>query len=139
MRRVCPTKRGRTRSHQPPDLFRSVLHYYYENVLGSIQSRENFRMGLSGTVAASTNRPSRDTIDQFHIDLEHVIEDVLDGTYAINSPHLKTIRYFDQGSWNFDPTVQEYYYGFGGMIAQPTQRFRLQRSSPMSNKLLKRR
>ena len=28
----APARRGRTRVHQPPDLFRVFLHCYYENV-----------------------------------------------------------------------------------------------------------
>ena len=29
---------------------------------------------------------------------------------------IETIRYNDAGSWNYDPTAEEYYYGFGCTI-----------------------
>jgi hypothetical protein len=73
--------------------------------------------------------PSRDTIDRFLTDLEHVIDDVfdqlveqaairglLDVTYAIDSTHITAIQYNNAASWNYDPTAEEYYYGFGCTI-----------------------
>ncbi|ELY92801.1 ISH11-type transposase ISHwa14 [Natrialba taiwanensis DSM 12281] len=30
-----PSKRGRTRVHKPPDLFRGFLHCYYKNIYGT--------------------------------------------------------------------------------------------------------
>jgi hypothetical protein len=73
--------------------------------------------------------PSRDTIDRFLTDLEHVIDDIfdrlveqaaspglLDATYAIDSTHITAIQYNDAASWNYDPTAEEYYIGFGCTI-----------------------
>ncbi len=31
-------------------------------------------------------------------------------------PHVEAIQYNDAASWNYDPTAQEYYYGFGCTI-----------------------
>jgi hypothetical protein len=38
---------------------------------------------------------------------------LLDSTYSIDSTHIGAIQHNDAASWNYDPTVEEYYYGFG--------------------------
>ena len=37
-------------------------------------------------------------------------------TFSIDSPHVEAIQYNDAASWNYDPTAEEYYYGFGCTI-----------------------
>ena len=85
--------------------------------------------------------PSRDTIDRFLTDLEHVIDNIfdrlveqaaahglLDSTYSIDSTHVEVIQRDDAASWNYDPAVEEYYYGlgflnsFGSRVSQTARR-----------------
>ena len=125
----APSKRGRTRVHQPPDLFCGFLHCYYEDVYGTRPVTRELQDGLVWYYCGLDKPPSRDTIDRFLTDLEHVIDDVfdqlveqaairglLDVTYAIDSTHITAIKYNDAASWNYDPTAEEYYYGFGCTI-----------------------
>ena len=115
----APSKRGRTRVHEPPDLFRAFLHCYYEDVYGTRPVTRELQHGLVWYYCGLDKPPSRDTVDRFLTDLEHVIDDVfdrLDSTYSIDSTHVEAIQYNDAASWNYDPTAEEYYYGFGCTI-----------------------
>jgi hypothetical protein len=66
-----------------------------------------------------TKPPSRDTIDRFLTDLEHVIDDLfaqlveqaaarglLYSMYSIDSTHVEAIQYNDAASWTYDPTAE---------------------------------
>jgi transposase len=122
----APSKRGQTRVHQSPDLFRGFLHCYYENVYGTRPVTRELQYSLVWYYCGLDKPPSRDTIDRFLTDLEHVIDDVfdrlveraaarglLDSTYSIDSTHVEAIQHNDAASWNYDSTAEEYYYGFG--------------------------
>jgi len=100
-----PSKRGRTRVHQPPDLFCGFLHCYYEDVYGTRPVTRELQNGLVWYYCGLNKPPSRDTIDRFLTDLEHVIDDVfnqlveqaavrglLDVTYSIDSTHVEAIQ-----------------------------------------------
>ncbi len=41
---------------------------------------------------------------------------LLDSTYSIGLTHVEAIQYNDTASWNYDPTAEGYYYGFGCTI-----------------------
>ena len=125
----APSKRGRTRVHEPPDLFRGFLHCYYEDVYGTRPVTRELQHGLVWYYCGLDKPPSRDTIDRFLTDLEHIIDNIfdhlvdqaatrglLDSTYSIDSTHVEAIQYNDDASWNYDPTAEEYYYGFGCTI-----------------------
>jgi len=115
----APASRGRTRVHQPPDLFRGLLHCYYENVYGTRPVTRELRYSLVWYYCGLDKPPSRDTIDRFLTDLEHVVDDVfdrLDSTYSIDPTHVEAIQYNDAASWNYNPTAEEHYYGFGCTI-----------------------
>ena len=73
----APASRGRTRVHQPPDLFRGFLHCYYEDVYGTRPVTRELHNGLVWYYCGLDKPPSRDTVDRFLTDLEHVIDDVL--------------------------------------------------------------
>ncbi|WEL28118.1 Transposase, IS5 family (plasmid) [Haloferax volcanii] len=104
--------------HQPPDLFRGFLHCYYEDVYGTRPVTQELQHSLIWYYCGLDKPPSRDTVDRFLTDLEHVIDDVFDSTYSIDSTHIEAIQYNDAVSWNYDPTAEEYYYyGFGCTIA----------------------
>ena len=112
----APASRGRTRVHEPPDLFRGFLHCYYEDVYGTRPVTRELQHGLVWYYCGLDKPPSRDTIDRFLTDLEHVIDDIFDSTYSIDSTHVEAIQHNDAASWNYDPTAEEYYYGFGCTI-----------------------
>ncbi len=129
VRRVRPPKRGRTRVDEPPDLFRGFLDCYYENVYGTRPVTRELQHGLVWDYCGLDKPPSRDTIDRSLTDLEHVIDDLFDGlveqaaarglldlTYSIDSTHVEAVQYNDAASWNYDPTAEEHYYGFGCTI-----------------------
>jgi hypothetical protein len=91
-----------------------------------VQSHEKLQHSLVWYYCGLDKPPSRDTIDRFLTDLEHVIDDVfdrlveqaaarglLDSTYSIDSTHIEAIQHNDAASWNYDSTAEEYYYGFG--------------------------
>ena len=97
--------------------------------LKSSLSHTKLQHGLIWYYCGLDKSTSRDTIDRFLTDLEQVIEDVfdrlveqaagsglLDSSYSIDSTHVEPIQYNDATSWNYDPTVEEYYYGFGCTI-----------------------
>ncbi|MDB2239129.1 transposase [Halorubrum ezzemoulense] len=122
----APARRGRTRVHKPPDLFCGFLHCYYEDVYGTRPITRELQHSLVWYYCGLDKPPSRDTIDRFLTDLEHVVDDVfdrlveqaaarglLDSTYSIDSTHIEAIQHNDAASWNYDPTAEEYYYGFG--------------------------
>jgi len=125
----APASRGRTRVHQPPDLFRGFLHCYYKDIYGTRPVTRELQHRLVWYYCGLDKPPSRDTIDRFLTDLEQVIDDVfnrlveqaasrglLDSTYSIDSTHVEAIQYNDAASWNYDPTAEEHYYGFGCTI-----------------------
>lgn len=73
--------------------------------------------------------PSRDTVDRFLTDLEHVADEVfdylveqaavrglLDLTYSIDSTDVRTMPADQDASKCYDPTTEEYYYGYGCTI-----------------------
>ena len=112
----APSKWGRTRVHQPPDLFPGFLHCYYENVYGTRPVTRELQHSLVWYYCGLDKPPSRDTIDRFLTDLEYVVDDVFDSTYSVDSTHVKTIQYNDAASWNYNPTAEEHFYGFGCTI-----------------------
>lgn len=70
--------------------------------------------------------PSRDTIDRFLADLEHVLDDIfdrpveqavarglLDSTYAIDLTHVETIQYNEDA---VELSAEKHYHGFGCTI-----------------------
>ncbi len=117
----APSKRGRTRVHQPPDLFRGFLHCYYKDIYGTRPVARELQHGLVWYYCGLDKPPSRDTIDRFLTDLEHIIDDVfhrlvdqaaarglVDSTYSIDSTYIEAIQYNDAASWNYDLTAEEH-------------------------------
>jgi hypothetical protein len=125
----APSERGRTRIHKPPELFKGFLHCYYENVYGTRPITRELQKPLVWLTCGFDRPPSRDVVDRFLTDLEHVIDDIfgrlveqaalrglLDSTYRIDSTHVEAIQWNDDASWNYDPTAEDHYYGFGCTI-----------------------
>ena len=125
----APSQRGRTRVHEPPELFRGFLHCYYENVYGTRPITRELQNPLVWRCCGFDRPPSRDAVDRFLTDIEHVGDDIferlveqaavrglLDSTYRIDSTDVEAIQWNDDASWNYDSTAEEHYYGFGCTI-----------------------
>ena len=80
----------------------------------------------SGTWLKRLRPPSRDAVNRFLTALGHAVEDVfarlveqtadgglLDMTFRIDSIDIEALPWNDDASWNYDPTAEEFYYGFG--------------------------
>ncbi len=122
----APARRGRTRDHHPPELFKGFLHCYYKGIYGPrpvTRELQNTAVWLS---CGFDRLPSRDAVDRFLTDLGLVVDDVfsclveqaatcglLDSTFRIDSTDLEALAWNDDASWNYDPTAEAYYYGFG--------------------------
>jgi len=101
----------------------------------SVQSRENSRTRSSGSACGFDRPPSRDAVDRFLTDLEHVVDEVfdrlveqaacrglLDLTYSIDSTDVRTMPADQDASKGYDPTAEEYYHGYGCTIVSTGQK-----------------
>jgi len=101
----------------------------------SVQSRENSRTRSSGSSQGFDRPPSRDAVDRFLTDLEHVVDEVfdrlveqaacrglLDLTYSIDSTDVRTMPADQDASKGYDPTAEEYYHGYGCTIVSTGQK-----------------
>jgi len=75
---VRPARRGRTRDHHPPALFRAFLHCYYKNVYGIRPVTRELQNTVVWLSCGFDRPPSRDAVDRFLTDLEHVVDEVFD-------------------------------------------------------------
>jgi hypothetical protein len=79
--------------------------------------------------------PSRDTVDRFLTDVEHIVDDVfdrlveqaarrglLDLTYCIDSTDVRALPADQDASKCYDPTADEYYHGYGCTIVSTGQK-----------------
>jgi len=74
----APARRGRTRDHHPPALFRAFLHCYYKNVYGIRPVTRELQNTVVWLSCGFDRPPSRDAVDRFLTDLEHVVDEVFD-------------------------------------------------------------
>jgi len=125
----APARRGRTRLHHPQQLFRGFLHCYYKDIYGPRPIERELQNTFVWLSCGFEQPPSRDTIDRFLTDLEHRVDDVfdrlveqaaarglLDLTYRIDSTDVRALPADPDASTNYDPTAEEYYYGYGCTI-----------------------
>jgi hypothetical protein len=125
----APSVRGRTRVHQPPELFQGFLHCYYKDIYGPRPVTRELNNPLVWLCCGFDRPPSRDAVDRFLTDLEQVVDDVfdhlveqaavrglLDSTFCIDSTDIEAIPWNENASWNYDSTAEETYYGFGCTI-----------------------
>jgi len=125
----APSKRGRTRQHHPPELFRAFLHCYYHDIYGIRPVARKLQNTLVWLSCGFDSPPSRDTVDRFLTDLEHVVDEVfdrlveqaaarglLDLTYRIDSTDVRAMPSDPDASKCYDSTADEYYYGYGCTI-----------------------
>jgi len=115
--------------HQPPDLFRGFLHCYYKDIYGIRPVEQELRNMVVWLSCRFDRPPSRDAVDRFLTDLEHVVNKVfdhlvkqaarrslLDLAYCIDSTDVRAISVDQDASKCYDPTDDEYYYGYGCTI-----------------------
>jgi len=110
-----PLAPGRTRDHHPPALFRAFLHCYYKNVYGIRPVTRELQNTVVWLSCGFDRPPSRDAVDRFLTDLEHVVDEVfdrlveqaacrglLDLTYSIDSTDVRTMPADQDASKGYD-------------------------------------
>ena len=131
----APAETGRTREHEPPELMRGFLHCYYHDIYGIRPVERELRNTIVWLSCGFDRPPSRDAVDRFLTDLEHVVDKVfdrlveqaarrglLDLTYCIDSTDVRTIPADQDASNSYDPTDDEYYYGYGCTVVSTGQK-----------------
>jgi hypothetical protein len=131
----APAQTGRTRDHEPPELMRGFLHCYYKDIYGIRPVERELQNTVVWLSCGFDRPPSRDAVDRFLTDLEHVVDDVferlveqaaarglLDVTYCIDSTDVKAMPADRAASKCYDPTEDEYYYGYGCTIVSTGQK-----------------
>ena len=125
----APPPTGRTRDHEPPELMCGFLHCYYKDIYGIRPVARELQSTFVRLGCGFDRPPSRDAVDRFLTDLEHVVDEVfnhlieqaarrglLDLTYCIDSTDVRTMPADQDASKCYDPTAEEYYYGYGCTI-----------------------
>ncbi len=131
----APAQTGRTREHEPPELMRGFLHCYYKDIYGVRPVERELQNTVVWLSCGFDRPPSRDAVDRFLTDLEHVVDDVfdhlveqaarrglLDLTYCIDSTDVRAMPADQDESKCYDPTDDEYYYGYGCTIVSTGQK-----------------
>ena len=72
----APAQTERTRDHGPPELMRGFLHCYYKDIYGIRPVERELRNTVVWLSCGFDRPPSRDAVDRFLTDLEHVVDDV---------------------------------------------------------------
>lgn len=125
----APAKEGRTRDLEPPEMMRGFLHCYYKDIYGIRPVARELNNPLVWLGCGFDRPPSRDAVDRFLTDLEHVVDDVfdrlveqaalrglLDLSYRIDSTDVRAMPADPDASTCYDSTAEEYYYGYGCTI-----------------------
>ncbi|GAB3316295.1 IS4/IS5 family transposase [Haloplanus rallus] len=131
----APAETGRTRDHEPPELMRGFLHCYYHGVYRLRPVERELRNTVVWLSCGFDRPPSRDAVDRLLTDLEHVVYEVferlveqaapgglLDLTYSIDSTDVRAMAADPDASTCYDPTAEEYYYGYGCTIVSTGQK-----------------
>ncbi|MFC4440444.1 MULTISPECIES: transposase [Natrialbaceae] len=131
----APAETGRTRDHEPPEMMRGFLHCYYHDIYGIRPVERELRNTVVWLSCGFDRPPSRDAVDRFLTDLEHVVDEIfdhlveqaaagglLDLTYCIDSTDVRTMPADQDASKCYDPTAEEYYYGYGCTIVSTGQK-----------------
>jgi hypothetical protein len=123
----APQPRGRTPDFDPYGLFLAHLYCFHNDIYGQ---RAVYRALQDETVwrqCGFPRAPSRDPIKRFRSDFSadaeaifnYLVEQAARGgllspTYRIDSTDVRaTPRDDSDGSWNYDPTADENYFGYG--------------------------
>jgi len=119
----APSSPGRTREHNPPELMRGFLHCYYKDIYGIRPVERELNNTVVWLSCGFDRPPSRDAVNRFLTDLEHVVDEVFDRlvkqaacrgllnlTYCIDSTDVRAMSADQDASKCYDPTDDEYYY-----------------------------
>ena len=74
----APAQTGRTRDHEPQELMRGFLHCYYKGIYGIRPVERELQNTVVWLSCGFDRPPSRDAVDRFLTDLEHVVDKVFD-------------------------------------------------------------
>ena len=131
----APAETGRTREHEPPEMMRGFLHCYYHDIYGIRPVERELQNTVVWLSCGFDRPPSRDAVDRFLTDLEHVVDEVfgrlveqaarrglLDLTYCIDSTDVRAMPADQDAPKCYDPTAEEYYYGYGCTIVSTGQK-----------------
>ncbi|MEA5387248.1 transposase [Haloarculaceae archaeon H-GB11] len=131
----APAQTGRIRDREPPDLMRGFLHCYYKDIYGTRPVERELRNTVVWLSCGFDRPPSRNAGDCFLTDLEHVVDEVFDRlveqaacrgllhlTYCIDSIDVRAMPADQDASNCYDPTEDEYYYGYGCTIVSTGQK-----------------
>jgi hypothetical protein len=131
----APAETERTRDYEPPELMRGFLHCYYHDIYGIRPVERELRNMVVWLSCGFDRPPSRYAVDRFLTDLEHVVDEVfdrlvkqaawrglLDLTYCIDSTDVRAMPADQDASKCYDPTDDEYYYGYGCTIVSTGQK-----------------
>ncbi len=131
----APSPPGRTRDHEPPELMCGFLHCYYKDIYGIRPVERELQNTVVWLSCGFDRPPSRDAVDRFLTDLEHVVDQIfdhlveqaarrglLDLTYCIDSTDVRTMPADQDASKCYDLTAEEYYYGYGCTIVSTGQK-----------------
>jgi hypothetical protein len=122
----APDPRGRPREFEPPELFRGLLHCFYNDIYEPTAMAQELANDDIWPVCDFDRPPSRRTISRFINDLSGVVEDVFSrilrqvlgrvelGTcFRIDGTDVRAPRPDEDASWSYDSTAEECYYGYG--------------------------
>ncbi len=70
----APAETGRTREHKPPEMLRGFLHCYYRDIYGIRPAERELQNTVVWLSCGFDRPPSRDAVDRFLTDLEHVVD-----------------------------------------------------------------
>jgi len=108
---------------------RGFLYCYYHDIYGIRPVERELQNTVVWLSCGFDRPPSRDAVDRFLTDLEHVVDEVfnhlveqvacrglLDLTYCIDSTDVRAMPADQDASKCYDPTAEEYYHGYGCTI-----------------------
>jgi hypothetical protein len=132
---IAPAEMERTREHELPELMRGFLHCYYHDIYGIHPVARELRNTVVWLSSGFDRSPSRDAVDHFLTDLEHVVDEVfnrlveraarrglLDLIYCNNSTDVQAMPADPDASNCYDPTAEDYYHGYGCTIVSTGQK-----------------
>ena len=123
---VFPRSPRAKREFHPPELFRGLLHCFYNEIYEPEAVAQELPNDDVWRVCEFKQPPSRRTVGRFIDDLSGVIEAVfsrilqqflvqgeLRSCFRIDGTDVRAPRPDEDASWNYDSTAEETYYGYG--------------------------
>ena len=146
-----PRIRGETRVHEPPELLKSVLHCFYNDIYGLWPMARELRNEDVWRQCGFERPQSRWTPSRFITDFALVTEDIfiklvhglvernlLGKLFRIDGTDIPVYQRDDEASWNYDHSEDEYYYGHGCCVVTAETTFRSQQRLLRRRRLMRR-